>query len=54
VSQASVEVGGQTIGGIGKGMMVLVCAERGDGKAEAERLLGGCFNIACFPTPTGR
>ncbi len=39
VTQASVVVDGETVGAIGPGLLVLVCAERGDGAAEAERLL---------------
>ncbi len=40
VSQAKVEVDGASVGAIGPGLMVLICAERGDGEAEADRLLG--------------
>ena len=39
VSQARVEVAGHTVGAIGSGLVVLVCAERGDGTGEADRLL---------------
>ncbi|MFH1605066.1 MAG: D-aminoacyl-tRNA deacylase, partial [Pseudomonadota bacterium] len=39
VSQAKVEVDGASVGEIGLGLMVLVCAERGDSEAEADRLL---------------
>jgi D-tyrosyl-tRNA(Tyr) deacylase len=54
VSRASVEVGGQTIGVIGKGLMVLVCAERGDSKAETERLLERLLQYRVFPDADGK
>jgi D-tyrosyl-tRNA(Tyr) deacylase len=34
-----VDVAGQTIGEIGAGLLVLVCAERGDSEAQADKLL---------------
>ncbi len=39
VSEARVIVDGETIGEIGPGLLALVCAERGDTPAEADRLL---------------
>jgi D-tyrosyl-tRNA(Tyr) deacylase len=33
VTQARVEVGGASVGAIGAGLLVLVCAERGDSEA---------------------
>jgi D-tyrosyl-tRNA(Tyr) deacylase len=39
VSSARVDVGGETVGAIQRGLMVLVCAERGDAEMHAERLL---------------
>ena len=41
VSQAHVEVGGATIGKIGPGLLVLVCAEQGDSEAQAEAVAVG-------------
>jgi D-tyrosyl-tRNA(Tyr) deacylase len=39
VSQASVHVDGELIGAIGRGLLVLVCAEHGDSDAVADKLL---------------
>ena len=39
VREARVDVDGQTVGAIGAGLLVLVCAERGDTDAEADKLL---------------
>ena len=39
VSQARVVVGELTTGEIGAGLLVLVCAERGDSEAQADKLL---------------
>ena len=36
VRQARVEVDGAVVGAIGPGLLVLVCAERGDTEAEAD------------------
>jgi D-tyrosyl-tRNA(Tyr) deacylase len=41
VKQARVEIDGQVAGSIGPGLLALVCAERGDTEAEADRLLDG-------------
>jgi D-tyrosyl-tRNA(Tyr) deacylase len=38
VKQARVEIDGQVAGSIGPGLLALVCAERGDTEAEADRL----------------
>ena len=53
VTQASVVVGGQPVGAIGPGLMVLVCAEKGDTEREADallaKLLGYRLGSACNP-----
>ena len=38
VTHASVSVGNETIGAIGPGLLVLLCAERGDTDAVADKL----------------
>ena len=48
------EVGGETVGSIGKGLLVLVCAERGDGESDAERLLERLLNYRVFPDADGK
>jgi len=54
VTQARVDVDGATIGAIGKGLMVLVCAERGDGIDQAERLLDRLLNYRVFSDDEGK
>ena len=39
VSQASVSVAGQTVGAIGPGLLVLVCAEPADTETQVQRLV---------------
>ena len=48
VSQARVEVAGATIGEIGRGLLVLVCAERGDSEVQAGKLLGKLLKLRIF------
>jgi D-tyrosyl-tRNA(Tyr) deacylase len=50
VKQARVEIDGQVAGSIGPGLLALVCAERGDTEAEADRLLacGGLLIVSQF------
>jgi D-tyrosyl-tRNA(Tyr) deacylase len=54
VSQARVEVEDETIGEIGAGLLVLVCAERGDGAAQAERLLAKLLKLRIFGDEVGK
>jgi len=54
VSEAHVEVDGRTIGAIGPGLMVLVCAERGDTVVEAERLLERLLDCRVFADAAGK
>lgn len=54
VSQAQVKVEDRTVGSIGIGLMVLICAERGDTAAEADRLLERLLNYRVFSDPRGR
>jgi D-aminoacyl-tRNA deacylase len=54
VLQARVEVDGARVGAIGLGLMVLVCAERGDGEAEADRLLERVLGYRIFADAEGR
>jgi D-tyrosyl-tRNA(Tyr) deacylase len=54
VSQARVEAGGQIVGAIGQGLMVLICAERGDGAVEADRLLERLLNYRVFCDADGK
>lgn len=54
VTHARVEVDGEEVGAIGKGLLVLVCAERGDGQAQAERLLDRLLGIRIFADEAGK
>lgn len=54
VTQARVEVGTQTVGAIGKGLLVLVCAERGDDEANGDRLLERLLNYRVFADAGGK
>ena len=54
VSEAHVDVGGKTIGAIGAGLMVLVCAERDDTATEAERLLERLLDYRVFADAAGK
>jgi D-tyrosyl-tRNA(Tyr) deacylase len=54
VSQASVVVEGQQIGAIGPGLMVLVCAEKGDTENEAEALLAKLLAYRVFADDAGK
>ena len=54
VRQARVEVDGATVGAIGAGLLVLVCAERGDSEAEADRLLAKILKLRIFSDDAGK
>jgi D-tyrosyl-tRNA(Tyr) deacylase len=54
VSAASVSVDGAVIGAIGHGLMVLVCAEKGDTEREADALLGKLLGYRVFSDEAGK
>ena len=54
VREARVEVDGQTVGAIGAGLLVLVCAERGDTEAEADKLLAKILKLRIFSDAAGK
>lgn len=54
VSSARVDIGGETVGAIGCGLLVLVCAERGDDEASAGRLLERLLNYRIFSDALGK
>ncbi len=54
VSTARVEVGGETVGEIGPGLLVLVGVERGDAEAQADRLLERLLGYRVFADPEGK
>jgi len=54
VAEARVTVAGETVGAIGRGILVLVGVERGDTEAQAERLAGRLVAYRVFPDEAGR
>ncbi|MEP6720929.1 MAG: D-aminoacyl-tRNA deacylase [Variovorax sp.] len=54
VAEARVDIAGQTVGRIGAGLLVLVCAERGDGDAAADRLLAKILKLRIFSDAAGK
>jgi D-aminoacyl-tRNA deacylase len=54
VSQARVVVAGATIGEIGTGLLLLVCAERGDTEAQADKLLAKILKLRIFGDDAGK
>ena len=54
VRQAHVEVDGRVTGRIGAGLLVLLCAEQGDGEAEADRLLAKLLKLRIFSDAAGK
>ena len=54
VREARVDVDGQTVGAIGAGLLVLVCAERGDTEVEADKLLAKILKLRIFSDAAGK
>lgn len=54
VKRAAVRVDGATVGGIGQGLLVLLCAERGDGRQTAAYLAGKTARLRIFSDPAGK
>jgi len=54
VKQAKVEVAGQTIGEIGPGLLLLVCAEPTDSEAQAEKLITKLLKLRIFSDAAGK
>lgn len=54
VCEARVVVDGRTTGAIGPGLLVLLCAERGDGEAQADRLLAKLLKLRIFSDEAGK
>ena len=54
VSEASVRVDGEVIGQIGHGLLVLVCAEKGDTEAVADKLLSKLLKLRIFGDESGK
>ena len=54
VAEASVSVEGQCIGRIARGLLVLLCAERGDSEKEADALLNKLLGYRVFADADGK
>ena len=54
MTRARVEVAGVPIGEIAQGLLVLVCAERGDGEVHADRLLAKLLKLRIFNDQHGK
>jgi D-aminoacyl-tRNA deacylase len=54
VSRAKVVVAGDTMGEIGQGLLVLVCAEPGDSEALAGRLIDKLLKLRIFSDDAGK
>lgn len=54
VSQASVAIGGDIAGSIGQGLVVLLCAERDDTPAQADKLLAKLLKLRIFSDDAGK
>jgi D-tyrosyl-tRNA(Tyr) deacylase len=54
VAHASVVVSGVTVGAINTGLMVLLCAERGDTEKEADALLSKLLSYRVFSDDAGK
>ena len=54
VTRASVRVGDRTVGEIGAGLLVFVCAERGDQEQQVEQLIAKVTSLRVFPDAAGK
>lgn len=54
VGSASVVVGGEMVGAIDRGILLLLGVQRGDGEAQADRLLQKVLDYRIFPDDDGR
>jgi len=54
VTEARVEVDGNPVGAIGRGILALIGVERGDGEAQVERLVEKVLAYRIFPDDSGK
>ncbi|HEY6873650.1 MAG TPA: D-aminoacyl-tRNA deacylase [Geobacteraceae bacterium] len=54
VSSARVDVEGETVGRIGRGILVLLGVEKGDGERDADRLADKIVNLRIFEDDAGK
>ena len=53
VIQARVVIEGQVVGTIGAGLLVLLCAERGDSEVESDKMLTKIIKLRVFSDDAG-
>lgn len=54
VAEARVEVGGKTVGAIGRGLLLFVCAEPADNEAIADKLVAKVIGLRIFADSAGK
>lgn len=54
VAEARVVIAGQTVGQIAQGLLVLLCAERGDTEVQADKLLAKILKLRIFSDEAGK
>lgn len=54
VSEARVVIDGQVAGEIGPGLLMLLCAERGDAEAQSDRMLAKILKLRIFSDDAGK
>ena len=54
VRQARVEIEGEVVGAIEAGLLLMLCAERGDGELQADRLLAKLLKLRIFSDEAGK
>ena len=54
VARAHVEIDGATVGSIGRGLLVLVCAEPGDDETLADKLVAKLIKLRVFADAAGK
>lgn len=54
VSEASVSVDGETIGDIGPGLLILICAMEGDSEAQADQMATKISKLRIFRDEAGK
>ncbi|KQX24571.1 D-aminoacyl-tRNA deacylase [Variovorax sp. Root434] len=54
VANARVDIAGRTVGAIDSGLLVLLCAERGDTDALADRMLAKILKLRIFSDEAGK
>jgi D-aminoacyl-tRNA deacylase len=54
VSEARVEIAGETVGSVGQGLLVLLCAEPDDTEAVGEKMLAKILKLRIFGDAAGK